>query len=398
MLSNKIQHIEEYISMNKTEIKTIMLLAGIYVARMLGLFIIFPSFSLLANDLAYSTPAKIGFALGAYSLAQAILQVPAGWLSDIIGRKKVLYGGLILFFIGSVMAACVNDINWLIAARILQGMGAISAVCLAYVGDSIRGQEQGKAMMIIGISIGTSFMLAFIFGTIISEHWGLSGLFVTTAILALVALVFAYFLPNAPQKTTTFNVVEFKQTLVNTKLISVNIQVAILHLTLSAVFFLLPIMVSQYFPNSSKAWLYVLPLLITIFIVGPFVRNRDKGTAKLPLFWLLFMLVVVSLAILPVFYKSIYFVTIMTAFFATFTLIETLLPAQLLKFAKESTRGATSGIFSLYQLIGSFLGGILGSQCYTLFEQGETLQQSFYVLAIPALFLIIGNTFTRKKS
>lgn len=377
--------------MNKTEIKTTLMLASIYMTRMLGLFLIFPTFSVLAQDLPNATPTKIGLALGIYSLAQAILQIPMGWLSDIMGRKKVLYLGLGLFFGGSVLAAASHDINTLIFARLLQGMGAVSAVCLAYVGDSIRPSEQGKAMMLIGMAIGSAFMLAFVLGSVISQHWGLSGLFLTTALLAVLALFLAKQLPEPPQRLSSVNVSTFKATVVNQQLLAVNLQAALLHMTLSASFFLLPIILK----NKQVDWLYltayIIPLIFTAIIVAPLARQRDRGVALLPYFWCLLALALVIMARFSVFDATATLIVAMTLFFSGFTLIETLLPTRLLQFAEAQSRGASSGIFSLYQFSGNFLGGLLGAKCYTLFTANGTIQTSFYILAAPTIAVAVAS-------
>jgi len=86
-------------------------LAGIFSLRMLGLFLILPVFALYAQGLVGATPLLIGIAVGAYGLTQAALQIPFGMLSDRIGRKPVIFGGLILFALGSLVAALAEDIG-----------------------------------------------------------------------------------------------------------------------------------------------------------------------------------------------------------------------------------------------------------------------------------------------
>jgi MFS family permease len=77
----------EPISMTPLERRASMGLAGIYGLRMLGLFIILPVFALYAEHLpGGESHLLMGVALGAYGLTQAILQIPAGWLSDRYGR------------------------------------------------------------------------------------------------------------------------------------------------------------------------------------------------------------------------------------------------------------------------------------------------------------------------
>ena len=80
-------------------------LASIYSLRMLGLFMILPVFSIYAQQLQATTPFLIGVAIGAYGLTQALLQIPYGMLSDRIGRKPVIIFGLLLFAVGSAIAA-----------------------------------------------------------------------------------------------------------------------------------------------------------------------------------------------------------------------------------------------------------------------------------------------------
>lgn len=383
--------------MNASEMKTVGLLAGIYMSRMLGLFLIFPTFSVLAQGLQNTTPAKIGLALGIYSLAQAVLQIPAGLLSDIIGRKKVLYIGLSLFFIGSVLATLTDDINILIVARLLQGMGAVSAVCLAYIGDSIRGSEQGKAMMIIGLSIACAFVLSFIFGAVISAVWGLPGLFALTAVLALCALGLAIALPKPTQQRTTFSLFSFWQVLKQRNLWVVNMQMGVLHMLLAASFFLFPLLLAEGLPKADWVSLYLLPLFGALFVVAPLVRNRDRGIRLLPIFWVLLALSLLLAACLPAFTVVGIFMLVLWVFFSGFTLIETLLPARLFQLANPQMRGASSGIFSVYQFGGNFLGGVLGAKCYTIFTASGTIQTAFYVLAVSALVVAVASFYHLKQ-
>ncbi|MGY0399874.1 MAG: MFS transporter [Ostreibacterium sp.] len=340
-------------TMTKTELKTAMLLAGIYASRMLGLFLIFPTFSLLAQGLDNETPFKIGLALGIYSLAQAALQIPAGILSDVIGRKKVLFAGLVLFLIGSVLAALSNNINVIIVARLLQGSGAVSAVCLAYVADSIRGSEHGKAMAIIGMSIAISFIVSFVIGSMISS---LSGLFILMAFLALLALVFAYALPAPSQKLTVFKVADFIKVAKNTRLLQVNFQVAFLHLSLSSSFFLIPILLKKHFPDTGHLLLYVPGIVVAFILVMPLIkRSRDKVAARLPLFWMGMALALFLFALVPTFSSVWGFIAVLALFFFAFTFIEAMLPTRLFQLATDISRGASSGIFSVYQYIEKYL-------------------------------------------
>lgn len=365
--------------MTKTELKTAFLLAGIYASRMLGLFLIFPTFSILAKDLDNATPMKIGLALGIYSLAQALLQIPAGLLSDIIGRKKVLFGGLLLFLIGSLLAAASQDINTIIVARLLQGSGAVSAVCLAYVADSIRGTEHGKAMAIIGISIAASFIVSFVVGSMIV---GLTGIFILMSALALLAIGFTYALPKATQTLTVFKIADFIAVVKNARLLWVNLQVALLHMSLSASFFLIPLLLNQGLSTVNHLLLYVPGIVLAFVLVMPIIRkNRDQVATQLPFFWLGYAVALFLFAVTPAFSSQWLFMLILAVFFFAFTYIEAMLPTRLFQLASDTSRGASSGVFSVYQYGGNFLGGLLGAKLYTSLSVNDTIQSAFYLLA-----------------
>ena len=139
-------------SMTATERRASFGLASIYGLRMLGLFIILPIFALYAEKLpGGQSHLLMGVALGAYGLTQAILQIPAGWMSDRYGRKPIIYAGLVIFAIGSFIAASADNIYWVIAGRAIQGAGAINAAVMALTADLTREEHRTKAMAMIGI-------------------------------------------------------------------------------------------------------------------------------------------------------------------------------------------------------------------------------------------------------
>ncbi|KEZ72694.1 MFS transporter, partial [Pseudomonas syringae pv. syringae FF5] len=173
-------------------------LALVFAFRMLGMFMVLPVLATYGMDLAGASPALIGLAIGAYGLTQAVLQIPFGIISDRIGRRPVIYFGLIIFAIGSVVAANADSIWGIIAGRILQGAGAISAAVMALLSDLTREQHRTKAMAMIGMTIGLSFAIAMVVGPVITGMFGLSGLFLATGGMALLGvLIVAYVVPKA---------------------------------------------------------------------------------------------------------------------------------------------------------------------------------------------------------
>lgn len=384
--------------MTTVEKKITLILASIYATRMLGLFLIFPTFSLLATDLTHSTPFKIGLALGIYSLAQAALQIPAGILSDIIGRKKVLYIGLSLFLLGSLLATMTDDIHWLIFARFIQGTGAVSAVCLAYVADGIRGQHHGKAMAVIGIFIALSFVASFVLGTLISAQWGLQGLFVLTSVLAALALFFAYRLPIPSQTLTVFKLTDFAKVITHKAAWFVNLQIAMLHLVLASSFFLIPLLLTQHLAGVNFILLYVPGLIVAFALVMPVIAKQKSQVAKrLPLMWAIlgsgFLLFASGMG----FHSIVWFSVSLTVFFFAFTFIEASLPTRLFQLVSNTSRGASSGVYAVYQFVGNFLGGILGASLYTKFDTSGTINHGFYLLAGIALLFAVTTYMMKNK-
>ena len=120
--------------MTSSEKRATWSLASIYALRMLGLFLIMPVLSLFAEQLEGSTPSLIGMAIGIYGISQAILQIPFGLMSDRFGRKRIIIIGLILFLIGSVVAALSSSIYGVLLGRAIQGSGAIAATYYGFGG------------------------------------------------------------------------------------------------------------------------------------------------------------------------------------------------------------------------------------------------------------------------
>jgi predicted MFS family arabinose efflux permease len=363
-------------TMTSLEKRSVIGLSGIFALRMLGLFMILPVFSLAASQYAGSTPFLIGLAIGAYGLTQALLQIPFGMLSDRIGRKKVITIGLLLFALGSVVAAIADSIHTVILGRLLQGSGAIAAAIMALTADLTRDEHRTKAMASIGISIGLSFSVALAIGSAL-EHWiGLSGIFWATALFALLGIGVLHLWIPSPVHSTSHRDMEtipnqFMNVFRNTEIMRMVFSIMVLHCLLTISFFALPITLLEEtgLAKQDHALTY-LPILILAFIsMVPFIIIAEKKRKMKPIF--VGAIITLGIAELgwALFPNSLTFILIcLWLFFTAFNILEASLPSLMSKLSPLANKGTAMGIYSSAQFVGAFLGGGLGGYIYSHFQ------------------------------
>jgi MFS family permease len=221
-------------------------LASIFALRMLGLFLILPVFSVYAKTLpGGDNLALVGFALGAYGLTQAFFQIPYGIASDIWGRKLVIVIGLLIFALGSFVAAWAPDMNWIIVGRVLQGAGAISAAVTALAADLTREEHRTKVMAMIGSSIGLVFALSLVGAPLLYGWVGMGGIFSLTGILALAGIVLLLkAVPPAPAPNGHAKL-PLRQVILDPDLFRLNVGIFVLHMVQMAMFVVVPARAGQ---------------------------------------------------------------------------------------------------------------------------------------------------------
>ena len=354
--------------MSPTERRGVFALAGIFSLRMFGLFMLLPVLAIYADELSGTTPLLLGLALGIYGLTQAIFQIPFGMLSDRIGRKKVIAVGLIIFAMGSIIAALSDSIQWLIIGRAVQGAGAISAAVLALNADLTRSEQRTKAMAVIGIGIGFAFLMALIFAPVMSSIIGIDGLFWVIAALAGSALIVLYKLvPSVPMSAASQKYVplcgQISGVLKNHQLRQLNIGILVLHLVLTALFIVLPnLLITQSGLPLSAHWkLYAPILLLSVVGMSPFVLAGAKPQRAKVAYRLAIFLLLITLTMLATTAYSLFgLLLLMTVFFSAFNALESLLPALVSQLAPEHSKGTAMGVYSTAQFFGIFLGGLTG--------------------------------------
>lgn len=343
-------------------------LASIYGLRMLGLFIILPVFALYAEHLpGGESHLLMGIALGAYGLTQAILQIPAGWLSDRYGRKPVIYVSLILFALGSFVAASADDIYWVIIGRVVQGAGALNAAVMALTADLTREEVRTKAMAMIGITIGITFSISMVLSPLLNSVIGVPGLFAMTGVLALLALGVVKFLIPDPLITRFHSDTEaswghFGEVLRNKELLRLDFGIFSLHAILMSVFMQVPFVMQRNGLDVAHHWYIYLPVMLVAFglMVPPIIIAEKKARMK-QIFMMAVGLAIAGQALLMFAQDSLWGVAIaLLVFFTAFNVLEATLPSMISKIAPLAAKGTAMGVYSSVQFLGAFTGAAVG--------------------------------------
>ena len=348
-------------------------LAAIYALRMLGLFLILPVFALYAEELPDHTPLLVGLAVGIYGLTQALLQIPFGLLSDRIGRKPVIVGGMLIFALGSVVAAGAETIQGVILGRALQGSGAVAAAVMALAADLSREEVRTRVMATIGISIGGAFILAMVAGPVLNHWIGVPGIFWLTAVLALGGVLVTLFLVPTPARSSVHRDAEpvpaqFRAVLRNRDLLRLNFGVFILHMMLTALFLVVPLALRNLGLASAGHWQVYLPvMLISMGAMVPFIILAEKRRhMKGVLLGAVIALAVAEAGLYLLEGGMAGVVVPLLLFFTAFNLLEASLPSLVAKMAPVAGKGTAMGFFTSSQFLGAFAGGVLGGWAHQL--------------------------------
>ncbi len=385
--------------MSPIELRATAGLASIYGLRMFGMFIILPVFAFYAEHLpGGNNYTLVGVALGAYGLTQAILQIPFGWLSDRIGRKPVIYIGLILFAMGSFIAASADDIYWVIFGRIVQGAGAISAAVMALTADLTSEEHRTKAMAAIGMTIGTVFALSLIIAPGLNRLIGVPGIFAMTGILALLAMIVVYkIIPNPLvcrfHSDTEASAGSFRNVLHNPELLRLNFGVFTLHATLMALWLVIPLSLREAGLVADDHWQIYLPvLLISMVLIVPTIIYAEKKVKLKPVFVAAVSVLLASQGLLALMLDSIWGMAIaLLVFFTAFNLLEASLPSLISKIAPVGAKGTAIGVYSSIQFLGAFTGATAGGYLY-----GQHGGQALFAFSGVLLALWLVLAFTMK--
>ncbi len=355
--------------MSPLELRAGLSLASLFALRMLGLFLILPVFSVHAPQLAGGgNPALVGVALGIYGLSQAILQIPYGMASDRYGRKRVIVIGLLLFALGSFVAAWASDIHMVILGRAMQGAGAISAPVTAFAADLTRDEHRAKAMAMIGASIGVTFAVSLVLAPGLYQSIGMDGIFNLAGALSLAAIGMTLFVVPAETRGAGDPVPRarsgaLRETLRNTDQLRLNFGIFSLHVVQMAIFVVIPTAFVRYggLPVAEH-WKIYLPVVIGSFVLmaPPLIHAERRGRLQFLFLSAIVLLLAVELG-LAVCYTNFHMsVALLLAFFVAFNVLEATLPSLVSRSAPPDSRGTALGVYNTTQSLGLFVGGAVG--------------------------------------
>jgi len=381
--------------MTRTEIRASASLASIFALRMLGLFLILPVFAVHAQGMPGGESATmVGLALGIYGLTQSIGQIPFGVASDRYGRKRVIVIGLLLFTLGSFVAAAAPDIVWVIVGRALQGAGAISAAVTAFIADATREQHRTKAMAMVGVSIGLTFALSLVAAPPLYALIGMSGIFSLTGILALLAIWVVWKVtPAAP--VLPRERVRLREVVRDPELLRLNFGVFALHMTQMAMFVVVPTLLVQHsglpLPSHWKIYLPVV-LLSFVFMLPPIFIGEKRGKMKQVFVAAVGLLLLVQAAMWLTVTRGwthwLVLTLLLLAFFVAFNILEACQPSLVSRIAPAASKGAALGVYNTLMSLGLFCGGAVGGYLTQnggpahVFVLGTVLALAWLVLAL----------------
>ncbi|MFW0930605.1 MULTISPECIES: MFS transporter [unclassified Providencia] len=381
--------------MTSTELRSTWGLGSVFSLRMLGMFMVLPILTSYGMHLQGASEFLVGVAIGIYGLSQAIFQVPFGLMSDKIGRKPLIIIGLVIFILGSIIAALSDSIWGIIIGRALQGAGAISAAVMALLSDLTREQNRTKAMAFLGISFGLTFAIALVLGPIITHMIGLNGLFWGIALLAVGAIALTIFVvpdtnTHVLNRESAFVQGNLKTVLAQPQLLKLNIGILCLHTLLMSSFVALPLIMTKagfLAPDHWKA--YLVTMLIAFVTVLPFIIYAEKYRKMKQVF--LFCIVLLAAAEVTLWLSGNHLWVIFLGiqlFFISFNIMEAILPSLISKEAPAGYKGTAMGVYSTSQFLGVAIGGIVGGWLYnfegasTVFIGGLILTVIWFVISL----------------
>ncbi len=383
--------------LNAKEKKAVLSVSVIISIRLLGIFLILPTFSIYALDYPFATETTVGIAIGIYAISQSLLQIPFGWASDRFGRKKILIFGIIIFIIGSILCGFSKNIYQLIFARVLQGSGAISSVAISSLGDITRSEVRAQSFTITGIIIGATFVLGMLLGPLLASKFGFDSLFFILAILGVIAIIaIVIYFPDIEIKKQTVNKTYLYNYLKNKHIKTLFISAFINSTATNIFFYIFPLTWLLVGETSNNIWeAYLIILIPSFLIVFPYIRRAEQNKNlkfSTNAAWLLLLICFVSYLFLDSNKTLLLFIGII--FFIGHTIFQSLMPTFLTQRVPSEFRGVSTGFYNLSSFFGAGIGAIIAGFLYEL----NSIYPIIFIIIFLVLWLFVGLPKAPDKS
>ncbi len=355
---------------NKKQKKTIAAMSSVLGLRMLAVFLVLPVFVLFAEKFS-SNFILIGIAFGIYGLSRAVFQIPFGYLSDKIGRKNVLFFGMLFFGMLTFIIGFSSNIYELISLRFLQGVAAESSVAFALVSDTVSESDRTKAMAFLGIPIGLSFVVGIVAGPLLSYYFGYPFLFYVSGILGIISAVLILVWVEEPKSKEMLKEIEvsFKDAvavLKNKTLANLSIQGFLLSFFMTVFFFGMPLIVKNELGTGYYYKVLIPMVVFSLFAMMKASKKADMGY-EVHLLKLSFVLMGIS-SIFMFSHAGGYALPVIILggilFFTGFSITEPIMPSLVASSSDKSFVGTSMGVYNTLQFSGSFFGGSIAGLLY----------------------------------
>ncbi len=351
---------------DKTETHAVLGIVGIFLLRMVGMWLLMPTLALHAEALPGATPLLVGACVGAAGLTQGIFQVPFGAWSDRYGRRRVIAFGLVMFAIGSFVSAQATTAWALLFGRVLQGTGAINSSLVALVTDLTGPHARARAMAALGGAVGVALAVGMIAGPALAARFGVPALFYTASVLSVVAAV--YVVVGIPRPRSHEHHADVEWTggqlgplLRSMFMVRLTFGIFVLHVTIAALLVVGPRLLLEHIPTSKHGNVYatIFPLALVVMFLA--ARNADRKGKLRETVMAGSVVLLGSGTMLALGHGNLYLVAgaIACAVFGV-ALAEPTMPAMLSRLTPPHARGTASGLFFMFEFLGAFAGSMLG--------------------------------------
>lgn len=332
--------------------------------RQVAMTMVMPFLSVYSRSLTHYSPVLAGVALGIFGLGQAIFQVPFGIWSDRIGNKKMILAGLFLVITGLLLAYTATDMYLFIAARALQGSGAIIAVVFSWVSNEIHSDKRIKAVSILSTSIAFAAAASFAVGPLIHRFLPVDSMFLICAIIITISwfLILVFLKESETVKmpsqadSSTASYAYIRTLLKNRTFVSLNLLSFLNNYIMTAVFYMIPIDLIR-ITGLNGMWKIFMPaVFLALLIMKWIVPLAEKGYSIRLLQIASFLC---SAGIVCFFYQGFYTILLGSSLFMTsYICIATLAQNEANNGIEKSRLGTANGVFNSFQYLGSFAGSV----------------------------------------